>query len=224
MDTKELYEKIAEGVVEMEEDTVVEYCQKALDEGLDAADIIREGLIKGMDEVSRLYETGEYFLPEVLTASYALNEGVNLLKPHLKKEVATTLVKVVIGVVEGDTHDIGKNLVKIMCESAGFEVYDMGRDVPIDDFIDKAVEVDADFICLSTLMTTTMQGMKDVVEHLKERGLRDRFKVMIGGGPVSQKFCDEIGADGYSADAASCVRKMKEMMAEKAWNSRNQKR
>lgn len=216
MDTKELYEKIAEGVVEMEEDTVVEYCQKALDEGLDAADIIREGLIKGMDEVSRLYETGEYFLPEVLTASYALNEGVNLLKPHLKKEVATTLVKVVIGVVEGDTHDIGKNLVKIMCESAGFEVYDMGRDVPIDDFIDKAVEVDADFICLSTLMTTTMQGMKDVVEHLKERGLRDRFKVMIGGGPVSQKFCDEIGADGYSADAASCVRKMKEMMAEKA--------
>ena len=216
MDTKELYEKIAEGVVEMEEDTVVEYCQKALDEGLDAADIIREGLIKGMDEVSRLYETGEYFLPEVLTASYALNEGVNLLKPHLKKEVATTLVKVVIGVVEGDTHDIGKNLVKIMCESAGFEVYDMGRDVPIDDFIDKAVEVDADFICLSTLMTTTMQGMKDVVEHLKERGLRDRFKVKIGGGPVSQKFCDEIGADGYSADAASCVRKMKEMMAEKA--------
>ena len=216
MDTKELYEKIAEGVVEMAEDTVVEYCQKALDEGLDAADIIREGLIKGMDEVSRLYETGEYFLPEVLTASYALNEGVNLLKPHLKKEVATTLVKVVIGVVEGDTHDIGKNLVKIMCESAGFEVYDMGRDVPIDDFIDKAVEVDADFICLSTLMTTTMQGMKDVVEHLKERGLRDRFKVMIGGGPVSQKFCDEIGADGYSADAASCVRKMKEMMAEKA--------
>ena len=216
MDTKELYEKIAEGVVEMEEDTVVEYCQKALDEGLDAADIIREGLIKGMDEVSRLYETGEYFLPEVLTASYALNEGVNLLKPHLKKEVATTLVKVVIGVVEGDTHDIGKNLVKIMCESAGFEVYDMGRDVPIDDFIDKAVEVDADFICLSTLMTTTMQGMKDVVDHLKERGLRDRFKVMIGGGPVSQKFCDEIGADGYSADAASCVRKMKEMMAEKA--------
>ncbi|MBE5905696.1 MAG: cobalamin-binding protein [Lachnospiraceae bacterium] len=211
MDKNELYAKIAEAVVDMEDEDVVDLCQTAIDEGLDAAEVIREGLIKGMDKVSELYETGEYFLPEVLTASFALNEGVELLKPHMKQETTTEKVKVVIGVVEGDTHDIGKNLVKIMCESAGFEVHDLGRDVPIDEFIREAKEVDADFICMSTLMTTTMAGMKSLVDKLKEQGIRDQFKVMIGGGPISQKFCDEIGADAYTTDAAAAVRKMKEL-------------
>lgn len=211
MDKKELYAKIADAVVEMEDEEVTELCQIAIDEGYDAAEVIRDALIKGMDKVSELYETGEYFLPEVLTASFALNEGVELLKPYMKQETTSEKVKVVIGVVEGDTHDIGKNLVKIMCESAGFEVHDLGRDVPIDEFIRVAKEVEADFICMSTLMTTTMAGMKLLIEKLKEQGIRDKFMVMIGGGPISQKFCDEIGADAYTTDAAAAVRKMKEL-------------
>lgn len=211
MGKEELFAKISEAVVEMEDEDVVDLCQQTLDMGIDAAETIKYGLIAGMDQVSKLYETGEYFLPEVLTASYALNEGVELLKPYIKQEETSESVKVVIGVVEGDTHDIGKNLVKIMCESAGFEVYDLGRDVPLDAFVDTAVEKECDFICMSTLMTTTMAGMKTVIEKLEERGIRNQFKVMIGGGPISQKFADEIGADGYSVDAAAAVRKMKEL-------------
>lgn len=211
MEREELFEKISEAVVEMEDEEVVDLCQQALDMGIDAAETIKEGLIRGMDKVSQLYETGEYFLPEVLTASFALNEGVDLLKPHIKQEESECSVKIVIGVVEGDTHDIGKNLVKIMCESAGFEVYDLGRDVPIDEFIRVAKEKECDFICMSTLMTTTMAGMRTLIEKLKEQGIRDQFKVMIGGGPISQKFADEIGADAYTVDAASAVKKMKEL-------------
>lgn len=211
MEREELFEKISEAVVEMEDEEVVDLCQQALDMGIDAAETIKEGLIRGMDKVSQLYETGEYFLPEVLTASFALNEGVDLLKPYIKQEESECSVKIVIGVVEGDTHDIGKNLVKIMCESAGFEVYDLGRDVPIDEFIRVAKEKECDFICMSTLMTTTMAGMRTLIEKLKEQGIRDQFKVMIGGGPISQKFADEIGADAYTVDAASAVKKMKEL-------------
>lgn len=211
MGKEELFDKISTAVVDMEDEEVIFLCRQSLDMEIDAAETIKHGLIAGMDQVSKLYETGEYFLPEVLTASYALNEGIEILKPHIKQEETSESVKIVIGVVEGDTHDIGKNLVKIMCESAGFEVYDLGRDVPLDNFIDIAVEKNCDFICMSTLMTTTMAGMKTVIERLKERGLRERFKVMVGGGPISQKFADEIGADGYSVDAAAAVKKIKEL-------------
>ena len=207
---EELFISISDAVVEMEDEEVTDLCQQAIDQGIDAELVIREGLIKGMDRVSHLYETGEYFLPEVLTASFALNAGVDLLKPHLKQEKSEKKVKIVIGVVEGDTHDIGKNLVKIMCESAGFEVYDLGRDVPLDEFIRTAQEKQCEFICMSTLMTTTMAGMKTVIDRLKEQGIRDKYKVIIGGGPVSQRFANEIGADAYSTDAAACVRQIKE--------------
>ena len=215
MEKEKLFAAIAENVVEMEDETVEELCQQALDEGIDAAETINEGLIPGMDKVSDLYESGEYFLPEVLTASYAMNVGIDVLKPHIKQEENGEKIGVVIGVVEGDTHDIGKNLVRIMSESGGFEVWDLGRDVPLDDFITTAEEKNADFICMSTLMTTTMGGMKTVIEKLKEKGIRDRYKVMIGGGPISQKFADEIGADGYTPDAASAVKKMKELKGAK---------
>lgn len=215
MEKEKLFAAIAENVVEMEDETVEELCQQALDEGIDAAETINEGLIPGMDKVGDLYESGEYFLPEVLTASYAMNVGIDVLKPHIKQEENGEKIGVVIGVVEGDTHDIGKNLVRIMSESGGFEVWDLGRDVPLDDFITTAEEKNADFICMSTLMTTTMGGMKTVIEKLKEKGIRDRYKVMIGGGPISQKFADEIGADGYTPDAASAVKKMKELKGAK---------
>ena len=195
----------------MEDEQVEELCQQALDAGFDAAETIHRGLIPGMDRVSVLYEEGEYFLPEVLTASYALNAGLDILRPYIKQEESSDKIKLVIGVVEGDTHDIGKNLVKIMSESAGFQVIDLGRDVPLDDFIRTAEEESCDFICLSTLMTTTMPGMKTVIDRLKEQGIRDKYKVMIGGGPVSQKYADEIGADAYTVDANGAVRKMKEL-------------
>ncbi|MBQ9924573.1 MAG: corrinoid protein [Clostridia bacterium] len=215
MEKEKLFAAIAENVVEMEDETVEELCQQALDEGIDAAETINEGLIPGMDKVGDLYESGEYFLPEVLTASYAMNVGIDVLKPHIKQEDNGEKIGVVIGVVEGDTHDIGKNLVRIMSESGGFEVWDLGRDVPLDDFITTAEEKNADFICMSTLMTTTMGGMKTVIEKLKEKGIRDKYKVMIGGGPISQKFADEIGADAYTTDAASAVKKMKELKGAK---------
>lgn len=210
MEKEMLFQQISENIVEMEDERVEELCQQALDQGIDAAETIQQGLIPGMDRVGVLYEEGEYFLPEVLTASYALNAGLAVLRPHIKQEESSGKVKIVIGVVEGDTHDIGKNLVKIMSESAGFEVIDLGRDVPLDQFIETAERENCDFICLSTLMTTTMLGMRTVIEKLEQQQIREKYKVMIGGGPVSQKFADEIGADAYTVDANAAVRKMKE--------------
>ena len=211
MEKEKLFQLIADNVVEMEDEVVEELCQQALDAGHDAAETINKGLIPGMDRVGILYEEGEYFLPEVLTASYALNAGLDILRPHIKQEESGDKIKMVIGVVEGDTHDIGKNLVKIMAESAGFEVFDLGRDVPLKNFVETAEQEKCDFICLSTLMTTTMPGMKTIIELLNEKGVREKYKVLIGGGPVSQKFADEIGADAYTVDANAAVRKMKEL-------------
>lgn len=211
MEKELLFKEISDNVVEMEDEVVEELCEKSLEEGIDPNETITKGLIDGMNRVSVLYEEGEYYLPEVLTASYALNVGVGVLKDHIKQEESEETVKLVIGVVEGDTHDIGKNLVKIMCESAGFKVFDLGRDVPLDEFIRVAEEEHCDFICMSTLMTTTMPGMKTVIDKLKENNIRDKYLVMIGGGPISQKFADEIGADAYTVDANAAVRKIKEL-------------
>lgn len=211
MEKELLFKEISDNVVEMEDEIVEELCEKSLEEGIDPNETITKGLIDGMNRVSVLYEEGEYYLPEVLTASYALNVGVDVLKDHITQEESEETVKLVIGVVEGDTHDIGKNLVKIMSESAGFKVFDLGRDVPLDEFIRVAEEENCDFICMSTLMTTTMPGMKTVIDKLKEKNIRDKYLVMIGGGPISQKFADEIGADAYTVDANAAVRKMKEL-------------
>lgn len=211
MDKRALFQEISDNVVEMEDEIVEELCEKSLEEGIDPNETITEGLIHGMNRVSEFYETGEYFLPEVLTASYAMNVGIDVLKEHIVQEESEETVKIVIGVVEGDTHDIGKNLVKIMCESAGFKVFDLGRDVPLDEFVRVAEEENCDFICMSTLMTTTMPGMKTVIDKLNELNIRDKYKVMIGGGPISQKFAEDIGADAYTVDANAAVKKMKEL-------------
>ena len=213
MDKRALFQEISDNVVEMEDEIVEELCEKSLEEGIDPNETITEGLIHGMNRVSELYETGEYFLPEVLTASYAMNVGIDVLKEHITQEETEETIKIVIGVVEGDTHDIGKNLVKIMCESAGFKVFDLGRDVPLDEFVRVAEEENCDFICMSTLMTTTMDGMRVVIEKLKEAGIRDNVKVMIGGSPISQKFADEIGADGYSVNAVEAVKLAERLLA-----------
>ena len=210
---EELLQKLADCVTEMEEDEVVEVAKQYLDEGYPAYDGIMDGLVKGMNKASDLYDEEEYFVTDVLLCSDAMYNGLDILRPALPddEEGANVKKKVVIGVVQGDTHDIGKNLVRIMMETAGFEMYDLGRDVPLDDFVSKAKEVDADIICMATLMTTTMGGMQTVIEKLKEQGMRERVKVMIGGSPISQKFADEIGADGYSANAPEAVKLAKKL-------------
>jgi methylmalonyl-CoA mutase cobalamin-binding domain/chain len=154
-----------------------------------------------MERAGRLFEEDEYFVPELLIAADAMYAGINTLRPHIKVDSSNVPGKIVVGVVEGDTHDIGKNLVKIILEAKGFEVFDLGRDVPPSDFVAKAQEVQADIIGLSTLMTTTMSGMGRVVSLLNEAGLHKHIKVMIGGAPISQSFASKIGADGYSANA-----------------------
>lgn len=212
MDKNNLFKSINDAVVDMEEETVGSLCSKSLEENIPAYETITRGLIPGMDKVGRLYEEGEYFLPEVLICSDAMNAGLNILKPHLNRQILDKEVRVVIGVIEGDTHDIGKNLVKVMMEASGFNVIDLGRDVKTESFIERAEAEKADVICISTLMTTTMPGMKKVINLLNEKKIRDKYIVMIGGGPVSQKFADEIGADLYTVDAASAVKRLKEVI------------
>lgn len=203
---EELLGRIAEAVVDMEEDTVEELTNQTLAQGIDPYETIDNGLNKGMERAGQLFEEEEYFVPELLMCSDAMNVGIDILKPHLLSEDAKKKGKVVIGVVAGDTHDIGKNLVALMLESGGFEVIDLGRDIAPAAFVEKAKEISADIICISTLMTTTMPGMKEVIDILQEQGIREQYKVMVGGGPISQAFADKIGADGYSKNAAEAVR------------------
>jgi dimethylamine corrinoid protein len=206
-----ILQDLADGVLNLDEDLAVRAAQEAVTAGLDAYDAITNGLVAGMNRAGELYDQEEYFVPELLICSDAMYAGLAVLQPFLTKENAPARQKCVIGVVEGDTHDIGKNMVKIMLDVGGFEIHDLGRNVPLALFVEKAKEVDADLICLSTLMTTTMDGMATVIEMLKEEGIRDRFKVMIGGGPISQGFANRIGADGYADNAASAVRIAKEI-------------
>lgn len=210
---EELLEKLSECVVEMEDEEVVDVANEYVESGYPALDGIMEGLVDGMNKASDLYDEEEYFVTDLLLCSDAMYSGIDILKPHLPvEENKGEKLKIVIGVVEGDTHDIGKNLVKIMLDTAGFEMYDLGRDVPLDNFVDKAIEVGASLICMSTLMTTTMDGMRIVIEKLKEKGIRDNVKVMVGGSPISQKYANEIGADGYSANAVGAVKLAKRLV------------
>jgi len=208
---EEIFKGLSDSVVEMDEKKSVELAKLAIDGGIDAYEAIEKGLVHGMDRAGKLFEDEEYFIPELLMCSDAMYAALELLKPHIKANSLGEKPKAVIGVVEGDTHDIGKNLVKIMLESSGFEILDLGRDIPPAAFVDKAIEAKADIIALSTLMTTTMDGMGEVVRLLKERGAKDRVKVMVGGGPISQQFADKIGADGYAANAAGAVRLAKKL-------------
>lgn len=213
-DLKEsLLKDLSDSVADMEEEKAMEAAQNYIKNNLDAYEAIDKGLAHGMEKASRLYEEEEYFIPELLMCSDAMYAGLDILKPHLKREEAQEKHKVVIGVVKGDTHDIGKNLVKIMLETSGFEVVDLGRDVSPMDFIDKAKEVKADIIALSTLMTTTMGGMREVMRILEEERLQEKIKVMVGGGPISQGFANKIGAH-YSEDASKAVKLAKTLMQE----------
>ena len=212
---EELLGQLSECVVEMEDETVVDVANEYLEARYPVFDGIMDGLVDGMNKVSDLYDAEEYFVTDVLLCSDAMYAGLDVLRPHLPvEENGAERPKVVIGVVEGDTHDIGKNLVKIMTHLEKATVIQPAF-LPgeVDhDFVDKAVEIGASIICMSTLMTTTMPGMKTVIEKLEEKGVRSQFKVMVGGSPVSQKYASEIGADGYSVNAVGAVKKAKELV------------
>lgn len=209
---EELFKELSDAVVEMDEEQAVAVAKEVVEQNHDAFEAIDKGLSAGMEEAGKLFEEEEYFVPELLLCSDAMYAGLDVLKPHIKTNDDEVKHKVVIGVIEGDTHDIGKNLVKIMIETSGFEVIDLGRDVPATTFVEKAVEENADIIVISTLMTTTMEGMNEVIQILNKENIRDNFKVMIGGGPVSQSFADKIGADGYSVNATEAVALAKRLL------------
>ncbi len=209
MSKQNILDNLANAVVEMDEDGAREAAKAAIAAGIDAYEAITSGLVKGMGIVGEKYEEQEYFIPEVLLCSDAMIAGLDILKPCLPQNYNQDAEKVVIGVVEGDTHDIGKNLVKIMLETAGFEVYDLGRNVPLQAFADKAEEVGATIVAMATLMSTTMEGMRTVVADLEKRGIRDKVTVIIGGGPISPAFANEIRADLYASDANAAVRQLK---------------
>lgn len=206
-DNKEiLFKKLSDSVVDMDEEEAVAISKEVIAQEYDAFEAIDKGLSAGMEKAGELFEEEEYFIPELLMCSDAMYAGLDILKPHIKIDKNEVKLKVVIGVVEGDTHDIGKNLVKIMLETSGFDVIDLGRDVPPSIFVERAKEENANIIALSTLMTTTMDNMAEVIRILDKQNIREEFKIMIGGGPISQGFADKIGADGYSVNAAEAVR------------------
>jgi dimethylamine corrinoid protein len=202
---EKLFVELSDAVVDMEPDRAVDAANSVIENEIDAYEAIEKGLSNGMERAGKLFDESEYFIPELLVCSDAMYAGIDVLKPHIRRRESDRKLSVVIGVMEGDTHDIGKNIVKIMLESSGFDIHDLGRDVPPEEFVDKAVSFDADIIALSTLMTTTMDGMREVVDKLKDKGIRDRFKVLVGGAPISQLFADKIGADGYARNAAEAV-------------------
>ncbi len=205
-DKVELLRGLSDSVVAMDEEKTVNLAVQIVESQYDAYEAIEKGLSDGMERAGKLFEEEEYFIPELLMCSDAMYAGLDVLKPYLKVNDQEQKYKVVIGVIEGDTHDIGKNLVKIMLETSGFEVIDLGRDVPPLQFVAKAKEVGARIIALSTLMTTTMGGMEEVIRLLNQENIRENHLVLVGGGPISQGFADRIGADGYAPNAAEAVR------------------
>ncbi len=194
---------------------VKQLVQQALDEQLDPKEILNDGLLQGMMIVGTKFKNNEVFVPEVLVAARAMNAGLAVLEPKLVEVGNEPVGKAVIGTVQGDLHDIGKNLVVMMLKGAGFEIYDLGVDVAPSAFVDKAEEVGADIICMSALLTTTMPKMQDCVETLKERNLRDKYIVMVGGAPVNDSFAKQIGADYYTPDAATAAEVAKKAVTEK---------
>jgi 5-methyltetrahydrofolate--homocysteine methyltransferase len=201
----EILEQIAEQLIKGKANEVKELVQKALDDGVSPSDVLNKGLIAGMSVVGVRFKANEIYVPEVLIAARAMKAGSEILKPLLAEGGVEAIGKVVLGTVKGDLHDIGKNLVGMMLEGAGFEVLDQGVDVNVDGFIAAAKDNKAEIIAASALLTTTMTGMKDLVDAVKASDLSGQVKVMIGGAPVTQAYCDEIGADGYAPDAASAA-------------------
>jgi len=202
-------EKIFEGILDGNSKLVVEMISQAIASGIAPASILNDGMIAAMAQVGKLFEEGEYFVPEMLIAARAMQKGLDVLKPYLSEDDVQSPGKVVIGTVKGDLHDIGKNLVAMMLEGAAFEVIDLGTDVSPERFIEAVKVNNAQIIAMSALLTTTMPNMKNTIDALKELGIRDQVKVLIGGAPITQSYADQIGADGFAEDASRAVAKAK---------------
>ena len=205
---------LSDAVVDMDEDKAKETSQRVLDEGLNAYDAIMNGLAAGMVIVGELYDKHEYFVPELLMCADALYAGLDILKPHIKPEDLgdSATGQVVIGTVQGDVHDIGKNIIKMMFEVAGFTVHDLGRDVPLEKFVEEQMRTDSDIVALSAMMTTTMMGMKKVVEMMKEKN--PDVAIMLGGAPVTKDVTELFGADGYADSAGNAVQEAIKMISQ----------
>jgi len=208
----EILEQMSEALIKGDANTVKELAQKAVDDGIAPNQVIKQGLIPGMAVVGERFKKNEIYVPEVLIAARAMHAGMDVVKPLLTDPDADTEGTFVIGTVKGDLHDIGKNLVVMMMEGAGFKVVDLGVDVSPEKFVQAAQENNADVVGLSALLTTTMVAMKDTIEAINSSDLKGKVKVIIGGAPVTQNFADEIGADGYAPDASSAVDVSKELL------------
>jgi len=213
MTKDDLFNDMARAIVEGDRHAAEALAKEALSRNLDLHEVVEKGYIAGIQKVGDLWERGDYFLPELITSAECMKAAMAVLRPALERAriADLSLGKVVIGTIEGDIHDIGKNLVASMLSANGFEVSDLGADVKLERFIQSALDMKADFICLSALLTTTMLGQRRFMELLKERGLRSQFKVLVGGAPVNQKWADSIGADGYAENAPAAVKLAKSL-------------
>jgi 5-methyltetrahydrofolate--homocysteine methyltransferase len=203
---------IFEAILEGDRETAVENVRASLDSGIEASEILQDGLIAAMGEVGRRFEEGEYFVPEMLIAARAMKAGLEILKPQLVESGVEPVGKVVMGTVKGDLHDIGKNLVAMMLEGAGFEIVDLGTDISPAQFVE-AARAGGEIIGLSALLTTTMPSMEKTIDALKEAGLRDKVKVVVGGAPVTADYAQKIGADGFAPDASQAVTVVKALLS-----------
>ena len=201
----EILSRISEAIIEGNVDDMVELAEEALDDGISAQDVLDKGLMAGMDYVGVEFKAGNMFVPEVLRSAKAMQTAMDILKPELAKAGAKRTGRVLLGTVKGDMHDIGKNLVGMMCEGAGFEVKDLGKDIDPDGFVQAIRDYKPDIVGMSALLTTTMRAMGHTIKALEEAGLRDQVKVMVGGAPVTQAFADQINADGYAPNAAAAA-------------------
>jgi corrinoid protein of di/trimethylamine methyltransferase len=207
-----LFKEMAEAVIEGDEERAVSLAKEALAQGVDAAEAIEKGFAEGMNEIGRQFECLEVFLPQVILSADAMAAGVELCRQHLlAKQGEMPRKTVLLGTIQGDVHDIGKNIIKIMLESNGFKVHDLGRDVPVRLFVDKVAELSPDLVGISALMTTTMVHMPRLIQALCEKGLREKVKVMVGGAPVLPAWAKEIGADGYGESAMEAVKVAKRL-------------
>jgi corrinoid protein of di/trimethylamine methyltransferase len=208
----EIMKGLIDAVAEGDDQLAVELTNKAVDSGMEPLQVINEGLTAGIDVVGRRFEAGEYFLPDLLLGAKAMEAGINILEPLMAETGREFLGRVIMGTVQGDLHSIGKNIVIIMLKAAGFEVFDLGVDVPTSKFIEEIKRLKPNIIGISALLTSTVGRQEEIIEYLREEGMRDQVKVMIGGAPISQSWADKIGADGYAEDAINAVNVAKNLI------------
>ncbi len=210
----DILEQVSTAIIEGDLDEIVDLTEDALDEDLGAEEILNGGLMAGMDYVGVEFKAGNMFVPEVLRSARAMKMSMEILNPLLVESGVQMMGKVLLGTVKGDLHDIGKNLVGMMCEGAGFTVKDLGKDITPEEFVEAVKEFGPDVLGMSALLTTTMRTMESTIKVLEEAGVRDKVKVMIGGAPVTQAFADQIGADGYASNAASAAELAKQLVSQ----------